>query len=79
MQATGGNDRVAYTQREVAQMIGCCERSIGNFARRNGLRAVKVGRRTLIRADDLKAWLDSRPVVASPTEAERESETTAPR
>lgn len=45
------------TIREVAEVLRCCERHVENLRRRQGLPTIRLGRRVLIRRDDLEAWL----------------------
>lgn len=50
---------------EVCKTTGIGRTSIFNAIRDGKLRAVKLGNRTLIRAEDLKAFLDNLPAISS--------------
>lgn len=51
--------KLAYTIREVRGLIGISHTSIYNDIRKGKLRSVKYGKKTLIMAADLQAWLAS--------------------
>ncbi len=60
-------EKIAYSIEEAAQAASLGRSSIYEEIRAHRLRAVKVGRRTIIAADDLRAWL----VAMSKTQAEQ--------
>ena len=45
------DNRLAYSMREVGQLIGMCERSVWSLVQSGQLRAVKLGRLVRIPAD----------------------------
>ena len=51
--------RRAYSIPEVCQLVGIGRTSVFGEIKEKRLRAVKCGRRTLIRTEDLDAWLRS--------------------
>lgn len=53
---------------EAARLAGCGRTTLYAAIAAGQLTARKLGRRTLIRRDDLMAWLDSLPTIA-PTKA----------
>lgn len=53
----------ASTVEEFAQRYGLCKQTIYNQARAGRLKIRKVGKRSVITAEDEKAWLESLPVL----------------
>ena len=53
--------KAAYTLAETAHLTGHSVRTIYNKLQAGELKARKSGRKTLILADDLKAWLSNLP------------------
>lgn len=56
---------LAITIAEACSAAGISRSSIYEAIRRGELTAVKFGAKTLIRVDDLRAWLDSLPPIGS--------------
>jgi excisionase family DNA binding protein len=54
-------ERLAYTLKEVQKLVGISRSAIYLVLAEGELRAVKSGRRTLILAKDLQAWLEKLP------------------
>lgn len=52
------NERIAYSVREVARLVGVCERKIQYEIQNGKLRISRVGRRVLIRSDEVNRWLN---------------------
>jgi excisionase family DNA binding protein len=50
-----------YSIRDVARAGNCCRSKVYDEIKNGRLRARKLGRRTLILANDLSAWLASLP------------------
>lgn len=50
-------DRIAYSVVEAAEMVGLSRSSLYEQIAAGHLRVVKVGRRTVVPADELRAWL----------------------
>lgn len=57
--------RLAFSPLEAAKAISIGRTTIFAAMRDGSLRARKIGRRTVIDADDLNDWLKSRPVTNS--------------
>jgi excisionase family DNA binding protein len=57
--------KLAYTIRDVQELVGISRSAIYLAIGANELRAVKSGSRTLVLAQDLQAWLKSLPRVNS--------------
>jgi excisionase family DNA binding protein len=53
--------KLAYTMKEVRKLIGIGRSTLYAAIGANEIRAVKYGRRTLILAKDLHAWLEKLP------------------
>lgn len=49
--------KIAYSVREVSELVGICERKIHYEIAKGKLRIARVGRRVLIRAAELDRWL----------------------
>jgi excisionase family DNA binding protein len=56
-------NQLALNVVEAAKAAGISRSTLYEEIRRGELRVLKVGRRSIIRVDDLKRWLDSRPTV----------------
>jgi excisionase family DNA binding protein len=54
-------EKVAYTITEFSQAFGVGRTKIYDDIKAGTLKTRKAGRRTLIRAEDAKAWLDALP------------------
>ena len=54
--------RLALSFQELADRVGVSPRTIANFVQRGDLEAVKLGRRTVVKASEVERWLNSRPV-----------------
>lgn len=54
-------ERLALSVSEAAEEVRISRRQIYEELQAGRLRTVKVGRRRLVRREDLKLWLDSRP------------------
>lgn len=54
-------ERLAYTLKEVQEIVGISRSAIYLALTDGDLRAVKAGRRTLVLAKDLRAWLEKLP------------------
>lgn len=59
---------LALSLHEAARLAGCGRSTLYSAIAAGSLKARKLGRRTLIRRDDLMAWLDSLPTI-TPTKA----------
>ena len=57
------NKRVAYSIDEVCKDVNVGRSKIYEEIKSGRLLARKIGRRTLILADDLQTWLESLPIV----------------
>jgi excisionase family DNA binding protein len=61
-QTPSGRPKLAYTIQEAQELVGISRSALYLTLRNNnGLRAVKSGRKTLILAKDLQAWLEKLP------------------
>jgi excisionase family DNA binding protein len=58
---TAGLEQVAYSRREVAELTSLSFETVRRAINRGDLPAKKVGRRVLVLAKDLDAWLDAQP------------------
>lgn len=58
-------NRLAHSLPVTGEFLGgVCEKTVRNLINRGELRAVKIGRRTMIRDEDLRIFLKTRPIVA---------------
>jgi excisionase family DNA binding protein len=55
--------KLSYTVKEVCKLVGISAATIYQVLRRGDLRAVKLGKKTLILAKDLQEWLDNLPAM----------------
>jgi excisionase family DNA binding protein len=53
--------KLAYTIKEICKLIGISRATFCQAMQNKELRAVKCGRRTLIMAKDLEAWMQAWP------------------
>lgn len=58
-------ERIAYRMPEVAEQLSISERTVRRLIKQGDLPAVRAGSATLIRVDDLKAYVASMPPVPS--------------
>jgi excisionase family DNA binding protein len=56
-------DRLAYSIAEACAVAGIRKTRLYKEIRSGDLRAVKIGGRTVILADDLRRWLNGRPPI----------------
>ena len=56
-------DRIAYSIAEACAVAGIRRTTLYKEIRSGGLRAVKIGGRTIILVDDLRRWLNGRPSI----------------
>jgi excisionase family DNA binding protein len=54
---------LAVSIEDVCKATGLCRTVVYEHINSGGLRARKVGRRTVILADDLRAWLENMPTI----------------
>jgi excisionase family DNA binding protein len=59
------------TVEEVAQLARCEHRCVRRAVQSGQLQAFRPARRILVREDDARAWIESRPAAASPQQAQR--------
>jgi excisionase family DNA binding protein len=57
------NTRLAFTIAEACAVAGIRKTTLYKEIRSGDLRAVKIGGRTVILADDLRRWLNGRPPI----------------
>jgi excisionase family DNA binding protein len=69
--------RIAYSIADACTATSCGRTTIYKAIKCGKLRAVKVGRRTVITASDLIAWLNSGVVTSSPAALIEHDETLA--
>ena len=55
------NDRKAFSVREFCARQGICRQTFYSEIRRGRLRACKLGKKTIVTAENERAWLDSLP------------------
>lgn len=70
------NGKLAYSIAELPAIISVGRSHLYEEIRAGRLRTVKVGRRTLVLADDLQAWLRAKPDATSPSAREHKSKDT---
>jgi excisionase family DNA binding protein len=58
-------DRLAYNIAEACALAGIRKTTLYKKIRCGELRAIKIGGRTAILADDLRRWLNERPPIIS--------------
>ena len=63
--------RRTHTVDEVAQLARCEHRSVRRAIRSGRLRAFRSTRKILIREDDARAWIESRPALDPPRQPAR--------
>jgi excisionase family DNA binding protein len=68
---------MTYSIADACAATSCGRTTIYEAIRSGNLRAIKIGRRTVITATDLAAWLDSRNVVGHPTTHTERSDASA--
>lgn len=49
--------KIAYSIREVSQLVGICERKINYEIEKGKLKIARIGRRVLVRATEVDRWL----------------------
>ena len=52
------NSKLAYSIRELSQLIGICERKIHYEIRNGKLKTARIGRRVLVLSREVDRWLD---------------------
>jgi excisionase family DNA binding protein len=62
--------KLAYTVGEATELSPCGRSSLYEAIATGELKARKLGRRTLIMADDLRSWLESLPALKPARDAE---------
>lgn len=55
---TPASDRIAYSIDEVAARFGVTKRHIFRLIQRGEMRRVKIGRKAMVLAEDLEAYID---------------------
>jgi excisionase family DNA binding protein len=60
-----GPSPIAHSIQEATQLAGCGRTTLHHALKSGSLRGRKLGRRTIILADDLRDWLKSLPPVAA--------------
>ncbi|MEJ7860004.1 MAG: helix-turn-helix domain-containing protein [Pyrinomonadaceae bacterium] len=51
------HDKLAYSIRELSKLVGICERKIYYEIEQGKLKISRIGRRILIRANEIDRWL----------------------
>ncbi len=51
------HQKIAYSIREVSELVGICERKIHYEIEKGKLKIARIGRRVLVRANELDRWL----------------------
>jgi excisionase family DNA binding protein len=64
-------DRLAYSIAEACAVAGIRKTTLYKEIRSGDLRAVKIGGRTVVLADDLRRWLNGRPPIIFDQSLER--------
>jgi excisionase family DNA binding protein len=49
--------KLAYSIREVSELVGICERKIHYEIEKGKLKIARIGRRVLVRASEIDRWL----------------------
>jgi excisionase family DNA binding protein len=49
--------KIAYSIRELSQLVGICERKIHYEIEQGKLKIARIGRRVLVRASEVDRWL----------------------
>jgi len=49
--------KLTYSIKELCGLVGVCERKIHYEIKAKRLKTVRIGRRVLVRADEVKRWL----------------------
>ena len=57
-------DKLAYTVKEAAGALSISQRTLHKAIQSGALVATKLGRRTLLRSDDLRQWINAMPKIA---------------
>jgi excisionase family DNA binding protein len=65
------HNKLAYTVGEATELSPCSRSSLYEAIAAGELKARKLGRRTLIMADDLRSWLESLPTLKPACAAEK--------
>jgi excisionase family DNA binding protein len=58
-------DKLAFSEPEAAKLAGIGRTKLREEIKDGRLRARRVGKRVIVSADDLRAWLDCLPTVAA--------------
>ena len=51
------HQKLAYSIREVSELVGICERKIHYEIEKGKLKIARIGRRILVRANEIDRWL----------------------
>lgn len=51
------HQKIAYSVRELAKLVGVCERKIHYEIKQGKLNISRIGRRVLVRANEVDRWL----------------------
>lgn len=51
------HQKIAYSVREVSELVGICERKIHYEIEKGKLKISRIGRRVLVRANEIDRWL----------------------
>jgi excisionase family DNA binding protein len=51
------NNKIAYSVRELSNLVGVCERKIHYEIAMGKLKTSRIGRRVLIRSEEIERWL----------------------
>ena len=52
------NKKLAYSIRELSEMVGICERKIHYEIEKGKLKIARIGRRVIVRASEVDRWLN---------------------